>query len=105
MKYLCKHVYRVPDGLNRKYFTVLTFKVPAPEKGSDEPVVIVSLHNAKKSIFLTFTDIDKLDIIFNLDKIETSLKANLTEILKTAGQVKAIRVQVDKEISEQLEGG
>ncbi|MDH5363871.1 MAG: hypothetical protein OEZ07_01065 [Dehalococcoidia bacterium] len=100
MKYLCKHVYRVPDGLNPKYFTVLTFKVPAPQKANDEPVILVDLYNVKNSIFLTYTSVESLNRVFTLEATDENLEEELDLRLETAAKIKAIRMELEKEIME-----
>lgn len=102
-KYLVEHTYKIPDAVNPRYYSILSFKVPAPAKAEDKPVILATLHNAQRSIFLTFAKVDNLDKIFNLDRIDTTLKEDLKARLQSAESLRAIREKLDREALEEFE--
>lgn len=107
ISYFMNHTWRFQDGRQPNYYTKLSIKIPCPRSAEDSPVILVTLHNAKRSFFMTFTSVLDLESVFNLEKLASqtpegyeNLKARIQRELKNAETARAILEKATKDIHD-----
>jgi len=107
LSYLLNHTWRIPDGKNPNCYTKLSIKIPCPKSAQDYPVIIATLHNSKRSFFLTFTRVEDLERVFNLQNLASvasesyeNLKARMEQELKNAETARQILEKATKDIHD-----
>lgn len=107
ISYFMNHTWKIYDGKQPNYYTKLSIKIPCPKSAEDPPIILVTLHNAKRSFFMTFAGIEDLEHIFNLQDLAISanetyenLRARIERELKNAAMAQAILDQATQKVHE-----
>lgn len=107
LNYFMNHTWRIAEGTNPNYYTKLSFKIPCPKSADDYPVIIATLHNSKRSYFMTFASVRDLEDVFNLQNLALSasedyenLKARMEQELKNAEVARKILEKATKDIHD-----
>jgi len=107
IRYFMNHTWKIYEGKEPNYYTRLSIKIPCPRSADDPAIILVTLHNAKRSFFMTFTSVQDLEDIFNLPKLASqasqtyeSLKSEIERELKNAETARAILEKATKDIHD-----
>lgn len=107
LDYFLNHTWRITEGRNPDYYTKLSIKIPCPRSADDPAIILVTLHNPKRSYFMTFTSVLALEDVFNLEKLASqtpegyeNLKARIEQELKNAEIAREILEKATKDIHD-----
>jgi len=107
LSYFLNHTWKIPEGKDSRYYTKLSIKIPCPKSAEDEPIVLLTLHNPKRSYFMTFTSVQDLEFVFNLQNLASvasetyeNLRARIEQELKNAEMAREILEKATKDIHD-----
>lgn len=107
LRYFMNHTWRIPDGKRPDHYSKLSIKIPCPSSADDPAVILLTLHNARRSFFLTFTSVEDLERVFNLQNLASEasetyedLRAEIEQELKNAEMAREILEKATKDIHD-----